>query len=318
VLYFSDNGPNSWRWNARMKGRKGSLDEGGLRSPLLVRWPGQIRPGTRIRQIAGAIDLLPTLAGMAGVGMVGAKPLDGRSLRPLLMQESAPWPDRMIFTMQNGRATVRTGQYRLDPTGQLFDMEADPEQERNVAAQRPEVAARLQQAAAAWRQEMAPGVGPDDRPYPVGQAKSTPLPARDGVPGGGVKRSAQAPNCSYFTNWTQPGDAMTWDVEVARGGEYEAMLYYTCAAADTGSTVELSFLDARVRAKIAAAHDPPLKGARDDRVNRGGESYVKDFRPLRLGTLRLKAGRGKLTLKATDVKGRLVADVREVVLTRRG
>ena len=46
VLYFSDNGPNSWRWNGGMKGRKGSTDEGGVRSPLLVRWPGHVKPPT--------------------------------------------------------------------------------------------------------------------------------------------------------------------------------------------------------------------------------------------------------------------------------
>ena len=43
VVYFSDNGPNSFRWNGGMKGRKGSIDEGGLRSPFFMRWPGRIR-----------------------------------------------------------------------------------------------------------------------------------------------------------------------------------------------------------------------------------------------------------------------------------
>src|SRR4029077_16716662 len=67
VLYFSDNGPNSWRWNGGMRGRKGSTDEGGVRSPLVMRWPGHIQPATTVPQIAGAIDLLPTLAELAGV-----------------------------------------------------------------------------------------------------------------------------------------------------------------------------------------------------------------------------------------------------------
>ena len=48
VLYFSDNGPNSWRWNGGMRGRKGSTDEGGVRSPLLMRWPGHIQRGTTV------------------------------------------------------------------------------------------------------------------------------------------------------------------------------------------------------------------------------------------------------------------------------
>ncbi len=50
VVYFADNGPNSFRWNGDMKGRKGSTDEGGVRSPLLMRWPGHIQPGTRVRR----------------------------------------------------------------------------------------------------------------------------------------------------------------------------------------------------------------------------------------------------------------------------
>src|SRR5206468_3538919 len=52
VLYFSDNGPNSWRWNGGMRGRKGSTDEGGIREPLLVRWPGHVNPGTKVGAIA--------------------------------------------------------------------------------------------------------------------------------------------------------------------------------------------------------------------------------------------------------------------------
>lgn len=49
------------------------------------------------------------------------------------------------------------------------------------------------------------------------------LPARDGVPHGNVKRNARTPNCSYFTNWISADDRITWDVEVATGGEYEAV-----------------------------------------------------------------------------------------------
>ncbi|MBW3599740.1 MAG: arylsulfatase, partial [Planctomycetes bacterium] len=133
VLYFSDNGPNSWRWNGGMKGRKGSVDEGGVRSPLLVRWPGRIRPGLRIETIAGAIDLLPTLADVAGIELNPQKPLDGVSLTSLLTEAGGEWPERMLFNYWNGKMSVRTQRYRLDPAGQLFDMVADPGQHKNVA-----------------------------------------------------------------------------------------------------------------------------------------------------------------------------------------
>jgi arylsulfatase A-like enzyme len=316
VLYFSDNGPNSWRWNGGMKGRKGSVDEGGIRSPFLIRWPGHVRKGARVPQIAGAIDLLPTLADLAGVPQVGTKPLDGRSLKPLLTTEGAQWPDRMIFSLWNKRTSVRTQQYRLDADGRLFDIPADPGQERAVAAERPQVAARLRKALDEWSREMLANVGPDTRPYTVGYSRSTMLPARDGVAHGGVRRSANAPNCSYFTNWSSKEGSMTWDIEVAATGDYVAEIHYACPAADVGSTIELSFLDAKLAGKVSEAHDPPAIGAAFDRHDRGGESFWKDFRPMRLGTIRLAQGRGVLTLRALEVAGRQVAEVRYVTLIR--
>ncbi len=92
----------------------------------------------------------------------------------------------------------------------------------------------------------------------------TQLPARDGVPHGSVQRSAPAPNCSFFTNWTSPDDSITWDIEVATAGKYEAVIYYTCPAADVGSTIELSF-GSRCRA-VSRRIDPPLID--NDRVPR--------------------------------------------------
>ena len=319
VLYFSDNGPNSWRWNGGMKGRKGSTDEGGVRSPLVVRWPGHIKPGTKVKQIAAAIDLLPTLAELASVPIASqkARPLDGRSLAPLLLAGAADWPDRMIFSHWNGSVSVRTAQYRLDATGKLFDMTTDPGQTRDVSNERPEVANRLSQAVADWKRELLADLKRDDRPFTVGyrELPITQLPARDGVPHGNVRRSASAPNCSFFENWTSTADRITWDVEVATAGKYEVVIHYTCPPRTLAQRVELSFRGSRLQGKVSTANDPPLRGAEHDRVKRQGESYVKDFLPLKLGVVELTSGRGLLTLQALDVPGKHVMDVRSVVLT---
>ena len=316
VIYFSDNGPNSWRWNGGMKGRKASTDEGGVRMPFLIRWPGHIPAGARIAQIAAGIDLLPTLADLASIPVVSTKPLDGISLKPVLLGTAQDWPDRMIFSHWAGKVSVRTQRYRLDDSGRLFDMPADPGQDRDCAKEQPEVATRLSQALAAWKQELLPGLEDDRRPFPVGYREfpHTPLPARDGVPHGNVRRSAKAPNCSFFQSWTSTDDAITWDVEVATAGRYEAVIYYTCPEADLGSTVELSFNGSRVEGTVSVANDPPLLGAENDRVPRDTESYVKDFKPLRLGVVDLKTGRGELTLRALKVPGKQVMDVRMVLL----
>lgn len=317
VLYFSDNGPNEWRWNGGMKGRKGTTDEGGVRSALFLRWSGHWPAGKRVRQIAAAIDLLPTLTDLAAIPRVGDKPLDGTSLKPLLTGDVADWPDRMILSHWGGKASVRTQRYRLDDAGRLFDMERDPGQHRDIAHEQPTVAARLSKALKDWKREVAALLPPDDRPFPVGfrERPATELPARDGVPHGNIRRSSSAPNCSFFTNWRSVDDSITWDVEVATSGRYEAVIHYTCPASDVGSTVELSFGDSRVEGRVTEAHDPPLSGAENDRVPRKLESYVKEFKPLRLGVLELKRARGLLRLRALSVPGRQVMDVRRIVLT---
>ena len=318
VVFLSDNGPNGWRWNGGMKGRKGSTDEGGVRVPAFVRWPGHIEAGTKIPQIAGAIDMLPTLTDMAGVPIVGEKPLDGVSLKPLLMGRADSWPDREIFSSWRGQVSVRTQQYRLDHDGRLYDMAADPGQHHDLSDEHPAVAARLQQARAAWRKDVLLGSASRDRPFTVGYPAfpTTYLPARDGVGHGGIERSNRFPNASYFTNWTSTQDSITWDLDVATSGRYEAVVYYTARAQDLGSSVALSFGKHSVRTQITEAHAPPLVGGGRDRVPRQ-ESYVKSFKPLRLGVLPMEAGRGILTLRATEVPGPAVMDVRYVRLRLR-
>jgi len=318
VIFFSDNGPQSWRWNGEMKGKKGSTDEGGVRAPFVIRWSGHIPAGTRVPQIAGAIDLLPTLADLAQVPVVSTKPLDGVSLKPLLLKTAKDWPDRMIFTEWVGKTSIRTQRYRLDTANALFDMVADPQQDHNVASEHPEEAARLSKAMADLRSELLPPKGfKDDRAFTVGYPEFpiTQLPARDGEPHGEIQRSSKAPNCSFFTHWVSPNDSITWDVDVATAGKYEAVIYYAVSAADVGSTLELSFQGNKLPGKVTQANDAPLHGAEHDRAPREAESLVRDWKPMTLGEIELKKRRGLLTLSAPQIPGKSVMDFRLMFLT---
>jgi hypothetical protein len=84
---------------------------------------------------------------------------------------------------------------------------------------------------------------------------------------------------------------------------------------DVGSTIELSFNGNTLRGKITEPHDPRVRGAAHDRLERQ-ESYVKDFKPLTLGGIRLQASRGTLTLRALSVPGRQAMDLRLLTLKR--
>jgi len=329
VLYFSDNGPNAMRWTGGMKGKKGTTDEGGVRSVCYLRWPAKLPAGHTVTQIAGAIDLLPTLTKLAGIPRVGDKPLDGRDLTPLLTRQKTDWPERMIFSTWGPNVSVRTPTHRLDNAGQLFDMLADPGQTAPINAAQPELATRLTAAVQAWREEMfgattaakpkgkRGGNAVDPRPIPVGYREFpiTMLPARDGEPRGGVQRSSKAPNCSYFVNWTSKDDSMVWLLEVHTAGRYEVTLDYTCPLPDAGATVELSFNEAHLAGKVAPGWDPPLYTNQDTLPRPDGESQMKEFRTLKLGEITLPAGQAPLSLRALEIPGKSVMDVRRVTLT---
>ena len=317
VVYFCDNGPNGTRWNGDMKGRKGSTDEGGVRSPLLIRWPGTISAGRTVKQNGAAIDLLPTLSALAGIPIASKKALDGIDLSPVIKGDQDNMRDRIIYSHWRGRVSARIQQYRLDHQGKLFDLDNDPGQRTDLARKFPKLAAHLATKVAAWKTDVLPASTKDERLFPIGHVdyRWTQIPARDGKAQGGIKRSNRFPNCSYFSNWTKLEDAITWDTQVTAAGTYDVELHYACAKADVGSTIELKVGSQTLSQKITEPHEPPVQGAEHDRDKRQ-ESYVKAFKPLKFGTMRLKKGELGMSLRATEIVGKEVMEVRLIMFER--
>ena len=117
----------------------------------------------------------------------------------------------------------------------------------------------------------------------------------------------------FFTNWKNTEDSLVWDVDVLNAGMYAAKIWYTCPAGDAGSTIQLSCGENRITTNVDPSWDPPLNTG-EDRVDRGSESYVKPFRVLPLGKIKLEGGKAQLRLTALHVPGTSVADVRRIVL----
>tara|TARA_B100000809_G_scaffold158517_1_gene155841 strand:+ start:7962 stop:9812 length:1851 start_codon:yes stop_codon:yes gene_type:complete len=320
IVFFHDNGPNGVRWNEGMKGRKGTTDEGGVRSPLFISWAKKIKSNTIVKQIAGAIDLLPTLSSLAGVDLVGNKKLDGIDLSPWIIDSSLQSNDRLIFSHWRGRVSVRSQRFRLDHEGQLFDMHVDSMQLQNVEEKHPKVASNLKKAVDDFKNnsmqinvvdehetsssyiQMLSQM--DERPFVICDSNFewTQLPARDAVAHGNIIRSNRYPNCSYFLNWTSIEDKITWNVEALSSGKYEVQVYYTCKAKNLGCKLELRFNNSVLRKVVDEPHDPVAFGKDEDRVPRI-ESYVKSFKPFNLGIIDIEKGRGKLSLSIPEMSG---------------
>ena len=318
VIYLSDNGPNGNRWNGNMKGRKGSTDEGGVRSPMIINWSGKIPKGKIINQIASGIDLLPTLKDLTGIKSQPKKPIDGISLQPLIMEKNPSWENRNIYNYWRGKLSIRNQNYRLDYLGQLFDMINDPSQTTDISIDRPQVVKEMLEAKEKWKKTVLVELpNKDKRPFYIGHSsvKTTQIPARDGFPHGELKRSNRFPNCTYFTNWINQKDSITWEAEVHKAGNFEVTVYYSCEEDAVGSVFEVSFGKAKIQGKIAEAHTTEEYGAEEDRVIRQ-ESYVKDFKPLKIGVISLQKGKGTLKIKGIKKNGRELMDFRLMLFRR--
>ena len=211
VIFSSDNGglstsEGSPTSNLPLRGGKGWLYEGGVREPLLVRWPGVVRPGAVIDAPVSSPDFFPTLRDVAGIAARAGLTIDGVSLVPLL-RGSAPPAERPLFWHyphygnQGGApgGAVRLGDFKLiewyeDGRHELFNLRDDLGETNNLAAKLPgkveELAARL----VAWRQEvgaMMPtrnsrydptkpsGRLPPNAPAAAGKGKNAVKPSQD-------------------------------------------------------------------------------------------------------------------------------------------
>jgi hypothetical protein len=169
LIFMTDNGTSAGfrggkGFNAGMAGTKGSLYEGGHRVPCFIRWPGGgLSGGREIGVLTAHIDMMPTLIDLCGLEKPAAARFDGMSLAPLLLDEVKTLPDREIFVQyrqsaappEKGQAAVLAERWRLIGGRQLFDIQADPGQRRNVAGEHPEVVVRLNGACDAWWTEVS-------------------------------------------------------------------------------------------------------------------------------------------------------------------
>lgn len=181
LVFCSDNGglpevkPDSV---GGLRGNKGSVYEGGLRVPGVIEWPAGIRAPRTTHFPAGVIDLFPTVVDLLNLpNDVLVRPVDGTSLKPLLAAVSADAePARrerpLPFRYQNKLAWI-DGRYKLLTDNrakgefQLYDLETDPRESRDVGAEQPEIAARMKSELLAWNDSVDASFAGKD--YPAGR-----------------------------------------------------------------------------------------------------------------------------------------------------
>lgn len=331
VIFLTDNGANTDRYDGNMRGRKGSVHEGGVRVPFFIRWPGQISSGRTVEPIAAHIDVLPTLIDLCKIQNAETLPMDGVSLAPLILEEDPVWrfDDRKLYTFRNDASkensgAVRTQRWRAvyerDETWSLFDMHKDPQEENDVSGKHPKVLSELREAY--WDTvKSVTQDGFEPIPTQVGhiQAPLVELPGHEAFlsPAKGEGISYQGSSGwanDWVTNWIDTDSYPYWPIEVVRDGRYEISLLYVCPEEDVGAEFRVEVGGESVEDTIDEAHNPPHLPS-PDRVERK-EVYEKIWKPKTVGVVELKKGVTEVAVKALSKPGKQVMDLKAVRLLK--
>ncbi|MEO0449602.1 MAG: sulfatase [Pseudomonadota bacterium] len=170
ILVTSDNGPWFEGDSGPYRDRKGETYEGGYRVPFLARWPARIDPGVESSAMTMSIDLLPTLAGIAGATVPSDRPIDGRNILSVMQGSDDTPHEQLYFFNGNDVAAVRNEQFKLVlnayyksfyvPFEQfggvlLFDLEKDPQERFSYVREHPDIVADLKSRVDQMRSEIA-------------------------------------------------------------------------------------------------------------------------------------------------------------------
>jgi hypothetical protein len=235
VVFLTDNGPQQPRFNSGLRGLKGTVYDGGVHVPCIVRWPRGLGPasGSYVDRVAAHIDVTPTLLDACGLPQPPGVKFDGVSLLPLLRGDmpNDGWPDRTLYlqwhrgdTPQAERSfAARSQKWKLvqpagadgkdfQPRYELYDLSEKPHETRNVADRQNAIVEEMRDGYRRWFEEVT-----------AATARGVPL----------IKVGTPHENPSLLTrqDWRGPraGWSATslgyWDVDVAEAGNYEVTLH---------------------------------------------------------------------------------------------
>ncbi len=309
LVFLTDNGTQSRQaqqiFNAGMRDRKTSVFEGGHRVPCFVRWPaGPLKHGSDVDELTQVQDLLPTLIELCSLDAKNPR-FDGVSLAPLLKGTASGLSDRKLVVQYrvSGKkwdpAVVMWKKWRLVGPKRLHNVSNDPHQDRNLAAQHPDVVRAMTAHYDAWHAE-ARALFDKPRWITIGSAASNPmmLYAQDWVGGycdnrGGLMRATAT---GY------------WNVVVETAGVYELELRRWPVEADLPLASGIS-AGGRAGARPIAAAVVKVADATYDAKCRPEEAHAT-FR------VRLQAGRTRLATAFLDARGRTLCSAIYVQATR--
>lgn len=268
VIFTSDNGGLSVREgantpatsNAPLRAGKGYLYEGGIRVPLIVRWPGKAQSGLVRHDPVVGTDLFPTILAAAGIAVPEAGKQDGVDLSPVLTRQGMLSREMIAwhyphYSNQGGKpgGAMREGNLKLIESYEngyleLYDLSDDVEEIQNIAGKFPDKANALQKKLETWRRSVdaqAMTLNPDYVIVPIQPSEdgSILLHSKDVTIHGVNVRYEPPAHKNTVGYWTRVDDWVSWDFEITKAGDYALEVLQGCGKGSGGSEVEFSVGD---------------------------------------------------------------------------
>ena len=252
VLFMSDNGGVSRHFTAGLRGFKASAFEGGVRSPLFVRWPGRWKAGHQVDAVTAHIDILPTLCAITGARTPAN--IDGRSFLPHLEGNAPIDPNRRVYHIWdrvspslNSNWAIGGQRYKLVKS-QLFDLQTDPGETTDVAKQHPEIAAALKAEFETWLADVTKGKTFEPVPIEIGRPDENPVE----IQASWARLSGKTTYTFAGYDWDtveamhSPAGKAEWRVDAVEPGRYEIEFTYSLAAGQGRATAIINGLKTAV------------------------------------------------------------------------
>jgi arylsulfatase A-like enzyme len=326
VIFLSDNGPLNFRYNAGLKGRKGDVDEGGMKVPCFINWPGHIKAKMVIEQNVAHIDLLPTLLDLLGQKPELAKKIDGVSLAQVLKGQSVDF-NRRLYQEWSGKKRVLDGRFVM-VNESLYDLQTDPGQQTDIRNDFPELYDDMMKDWKTWYADVSEK-GFEVSAIPVGHPDfpQTILPAHEAnlLPPFEFRKDRRHTGIAYHAlygwahdwidHWTKTDAWAEWPVEILSPGEYVVDIFYNLDSINAGVKLEISCEDEMLVTQVNEPFVSP-EVLLQDRVKRDQEAPEKEWKTHQAGIIKLQPGLSTLLIKTLEIPGRESIELKEIHLTR--
>jgi arylsulfatase A len=317
VIFTSDNGGVSKYWKGGMNGQKAGVYEGGVRAPCFVRWPGVIPSGTHAKAQTSHVDWLPTFCELAGARLPDDRAIDGKSLVPILKAGQGDQHHAYVyhtwdryFPNAEKRWGISDSRWKLlcqvgqeaepsESSWRLFDLQADPGEETNLANQYPEVVQKLRAEFVRWFTDATRGIDYAPIRIPVGHPNE---PTAEISPswavwsGKHVRYTFNGYDWDTIDGWKDPGEKATWRLDVQTEGTYKVQLSYGCRPLDQGGTLRMRIGDNSIDHQVHAT------------------TTAEQFETFDAGLIDLPKGEIQLVAEVVDAPGNELMRLNKVTL----